>query len=301
MAYPPNGDPGAPPVREVIPAGRAPTGLCHNDLHGGNVIFGDAVNDVEHGGGVPILKMIDFGLAKVYTDAEGEMAKNIRDIGLRSEFKIHRAGVSKTLSPIRPDGGSDPDTSMETGEADTSTESADNGDTSMVSASGPEAGSGPEDTSMASGEADTSAEIGDTSMDTDENQDGEAQEEIGDTSMETDENQDYEGDESGSGERIVAERAPSPDSEEEEYDDPEEDEDNFKTFSEAEFRELPLSHEFRALICRCTALNRRRRPTLPELLDICQAEVDKFAGKTSVAENFRAVFFDAPMTTQSPT
>ncbi|KAI0390127.1 hypothetical protein F5Y17DRAFT_446080 [Xylariaceae sp. FL0594] len=87
MAWPPEKPAGEnpQPVTESVtgePRGR----LAHCDMHNENVMFGDAVppdEDEEHSL-VPIMKLIDFGTAREFTEDEGGMeaiALNIYDIG----------------------------------------------------------------------------------------------------------------------------------------------------------------------------------------------------------------------------
>ncbi|OTA53665.1 hypothetical protein K449DRAFT_439863 [Hypoxylon sp. EC38] len=60
-----------------------PTGLAHNDIHGDNLIFGTLAGQFEHGL-VPILKLIDFGLAGQVPKGRvptGEQ-QNIEDMGI---------------------------------------------------------------------------------------------------------------------------------------------------------------------------------------------------------------------------
>ncbi|KAI1205326.1 uncharacterized protein F4807DRAFT_464804 [Annulohypoxylon truncatum] len=61
-----------------------PTGLSHNDVHGGNIMFGSFMDHPEHGR-TPILKLLDFGLAtrisSYHDDGTGEQ-RNILDIGI---------------------------------------------------------------------------------------------------------------------------------------------------------------------------------------------------------------------------
>ncbi|KAI1660301.1 kinase-like domain-containing protein [Daldinia decipiens] len=63
-----------------------PTGLVHNDIHGGNFMFGSLADDPEHAIS-PILKLLDFGLAQRINSSDfasvatGEQ-QNIEDIGI---------------------------------------------------------------------------------------------------------------------------------------------------------------------------------------------------------------------------
>ncbi|KAI5917871.1 hypothetical protein F4810DRAFT_631930 [Camillea tinctor] len=54
MAYPPYGEPGVTPTRERIKPGVEKSGISHSDMHGGNIMFGDAWEDDEHYGCNPL-------------------------------------------------------------------------------------------------------------------------------------------------------------------------------------------------------------------------------------------------------
>ncbi|KAI1101466.1 hypothetical protein F4804DRAFT_315828 [Jackrogersella minutella] len=64
----------------------APSGLVHNDFHGGNLVFGPFLDSPEHTR-TPILKLLDFGLAarlkphEYGEEGTGEQ-RNILDLGI---------------------------------------------------------------------------------------------------------------------------------------------------------------------------------------------------------------------------
>ncbi|KAI0133441.1 kinase-like domain-containing protein [Hypoxylon sp. NC0597] len=79
-----------------------PSGVAHNDLHGDNLMFGTIVDSGEHGH-IPILKLIDFGLAaKVPRGREptGEQ-QNIEDVGIMMAtivgLQTHRKYVGEEI------------------------------------------------------------------------------------------------------------------------------------------------------------------------------------------------------------
>ncbi|KAI0537840.1 hypothetical protein GGR58DRAFT_470068 [Xylaria digitata] len=88
MAWPPNhGSRNPPPVvREEIPNPmQGASRIVHGDLHLGNIMFGeyDAVDDIQPAchQGVPVLKMIDFGLAWDEWTPKDAQQDNIRYVG----------------------------------------------------------------------------------------------------------------------------------------------------------------------------------------------------------------------------
>ncbi|KAI1454256.1 kinase-like domain-containing protein [Annulohypoxylon moriforme] len=61
-----------------------PTGLSHNDVHGGNIMFGSFMDHPEHTR-TPILKLLDFGIAGRINVNDGEETgeqRNILDMGI---------------------------------------------------------------------------------------------------------------------------------------------------------------------------------------------------------------------------
>ncbi|KAI1642266.1 kinase-like domain-containing protein [Daldinia loculata] len=89
-----------------------PTGLAHNDIHGGNLMFGPPADGLEHAVS-PILKLLDFGIAQVIhsrdfaSAATGEQ-RNIEDIGimmagvltLQTDWKYTGAEIEVDLSRL---------------------------------------------------------------------------------------------------------------------------------------------------------------------------------------------------------
>ncbi|OTB07671.1 hypothetical protein M426DRAFT_242319 [Hypoxylon sp. CI-4A] len=86
-----------------------PTGLAHNDIHGDNLMFGSFMDAPEHVL-TPVLKLLDFGLAKAYRTEWGPTGEqaNIEDIGimmasiiqLRTHSKYTGEEVDVDLSSI---------------------------------------------------------------------------------------------------------------------------------------------------------------------------------------------------------
>ncbi|KAI1768406.1 hypothetical protein GGR53DRAFT_462374 [Hypoxylon sp. FL1150] len=86
-----------PDSYEKIPPGVDARGLSHNDIHYENVLLGVAVPDSEHGI-TPILKVIDFGMAKYGREKE---KRNVEDIG---EIMMYLIDLStELLDPDTPE------------------------------------------------------------------------------------------------------------------------------------------------------------------------------------------------------
>ncbi|KAI2631818.1 hypothetical protein GGR54DRAFT_581123 [Hypoxylon sp. NC1633] len=82
MAWPSNRRDGQMEVESPKP-GVLPLGLSHNDIHSGNVLLGDFIeNDLDHQMS-PILKLIDFGIATdtITEDIEASRLSNLAAVG----------------------------------------------------------------------------------------------------------------------------------------------------------------------------------------------------------------------------
>ncbi|KAK8109343.1 hypothetical protein PG984_015144 [Apiospora sp. TS-2023a] len=80
---------GAPDEREEIPTQRGPTAAyAHNDLHMGNVMFGNLQPDVMEHEKVPVIKLIDFGAA-----AQTDMGRRPRDERNFNPLQGHASNV----------------------------------------------------------------------------------------------------------------------------------------------------------------------------------------------------------------
>ncbi|KAK7942690.1 uncharacterized protein PG986_011803 [Apiospora aurea] len=123
MAYPRKADENAeePGRLEEIPGdGTPPSNLEHGDLHMGNIMMGDFASPSSDGGEhslVPVLKLIDFGMAKESKDAVQEnlfsisrvminlIARKVVLTGLgqpTTEYKGYRTWATEILPPPPP-------------------------------------------------------------------------------------------------------------------------------------------------------------------------------------------------------
>ncbi|KAI1267110.1 hypothetical protein F5Y18DRAFT_444077 [Xylariaceae sp. FL1019] len=79
MAWPEHNRDGNPELASRIPLGR-PKNIKHNDIHMYNMMFGPLYDDEEHAK-VPILKLIDFGLATMEGAVRSARQANVADVG----------------------------------------------------------------------------------------------------------------------------------------------------------------------------------------------------------------------------
>ncbi|KAK8044596.1 hypothetical protein PG993_004620 [Apiospora rasikravindrae] len=121
MAYPGKADKNAEPCREEIPSdGTPPSNIEHGDLHMGNIMIGDFARPSSEGehGLVPVLKLIDFGMAKESKDAVQEnlfsiskvlinlIARKVVPTGLGTPatgYKGYRTWATEILPPQTDD------------------------------------------------------------------------------------------------------------------------------------------------------------------------------------------------------
>ncbi|KAI5926785.1 hypothetical protein F4810DRAFT_707326 [Camillea tinctor] len=115
MAYPRGAEADAPPWREQIIDGQAPSLIAHNDMNLGNVVVGAWDRTDEEHRLCPITKLIDFGCADTLVPGEeagGNLAavrSNINDIGRVMRWLI--SGVPDfTIAPAIIGGGDPPRT-----------------------------------------------------------------------------------------------------------------------------------------------------------------------------------------------
>ncbi|KAI0126387.1 hypothetical protein BJ170DRAFT_723817 [Xylariales sp. AK1849] len=98
MAWP-RGAPDEDGNETTIGRPSAPTGMAHNDIHGGNLMFGSYMDRPEHDIS-PVLRLIDFGQSELWGNKRhdsGATAEqwNIQDIGIMMATLIHLQVDSK--------------------------------------------------------------------------------------------------------------------------------------------------------------------------------------------------------------
>ncbi|KAI1337104.1 hypothetical protein F5Y15DRAFT_418164 [Xylariaceae sp. FL0016] len=134
-----------------------PSRLAHQDMHTGNVMFGDSVNDAEHRG-AQILKLIHFGFSGEIMDGGpyAAIAKNIADAGVVISSIALLEDLDCILDVRDPSFNNRPTARIDT-EGDLTVDVPIPADTSMPSGQAAEADtSNVGDTSMASAPANTS-------------------------------------------------------------------------------------------------------------------------------------------------
>ncbi|KAI1500374.1 hypothetical protein F5X99DRAFT_429488 [Biscogniauxia marginata] len=98
----------APDENEKSVKEGAPLGLTHEDIHGGNFMFGPLMEGPEHST-TPILKLIDFGLSRLWpgnTHSSGATCQqfNVLDIGIMmASLILLQTHAKYTGEPIEVD------------------------------------------------------------------------------------------------------------------------------------------------------------------------------------------------------
>ncbi|KAI0593133.1 hypothetical protein F4775DRAFT_597537 [Biscogniauxia sp. FL1348] len=306
MAYPPYGEPGAPTRKEEIPPGVEQSGLSHCDLHSGNIMFGDSREDDEHYGVNP-LKLIDFGLSQWLDDPDEATSDNLCAMA----WVIVHLAIMKEAPFLNQSSAArltiDGATGNVLGVKSSSSSSEDGvGDVTMASIN-------PNDQSNQSAETGSSEKVDSPASlmnidEEDEDYEPEDMEEV---------EEEYEEDEEDEGEGDVSVMSIDPDlsgfsgssldqgsspmgagvanasamdiSQSSGGTNP----NAFDTFVTDEFYNLPLAENFKFLISRCLAADVQLRPSLAQMLQICESEVANIGNVRALAGQFTSMLMDA--------